>query len=144
MAIVNRTLDASEQKKAFEMSAGAVATGVTLPVCLVPYPCNFLAAEFAAAGLSGSPTAALAVNRFIVGTGFTTWVIAAGGSNTLQAYGTSGPLAAVCVAQGSTLLELQADDLITVTSGGSNAAVTQLAVGIVLQPIMDIKTTFGQ
>lgn len=162
MAIVNRTLDATEQRKAFQFSvssagnSGPLITGATSIVGIVPWPCTFIDAQIAAFGTSGSPTYALALNRFIAGTGFTTWLLATGTSNTPAAFGTSGPgsfgtslfgsLGMVTVGsstQGSTLQSLQANDVLTVTTGGANSAALALAIGYVLQPTVDIKTNYG-
>ena len=153
MAIVNRTLDASEKNKVYELSTQAVATGVTLQVALVPYPANIMGAQIAVWGVSGSPTYALAINRFITGSGVTTIVIGTGTSNTPAEFGTSGPgsfgsslfgsSGMILAAVGSTLLQLQANDVLTLTSGGSNSAVKALSCGVVIQPTTDIKYHFG-
>jgi hypothetical protein len=143
MAIVNRTLDPSEQKKVFSVTAGAVATGVTGIVCMVPSPSTLVAGEIAAFGLSGAPNYSLVVNRFVVGAGVTAITVAVGTSNIPLAYGTSGGWAMVLPASGSTLLQLQANDVLMYQSGVANAAVTGLNVSLVLQPIQDIKLQFG-
>lgn len=145
MAIVNRTLDTTEQRKVFGVVAGAVATGVTGLICAVPYPCVLDEGQIMAFGLSGSPSYAISIQRFIAGTGFTTIVIATGTSNTPPAYGTSGVGSSgiVFVAAGSTLRNLLANDVLAFTSGVANTAVTNLAINVVLRPIQDIKVHFG-
>lgn len=143
MAIVNRTLDPSEQKKVFSVAAGAVATGVSGIVAVVPYPSTLTAGSIAAFGLSGAPNYALVVNRFVVGAGVTAITVAVGTSNIPLAYGTSGSWAMVLPAAGSTLLQLQANDVLMYQSGVANTAVTGLNIGIVLQPIQDVKVQFG-
>ncbi len=143
MAIVNRTLDVSEKRKVMQQNLGLVATGVTAIVAAVPYACTLDAMQIIACGLSGAPTYQLNVDRFIVGTGFTTIILATGTSNTPGAYGTSGVLAAKLVASGSTLLNLLANDLLMVTSGVANTAALSLSVSVVLKPISDVKTQFG-
>lgn len=142
MAIVNRSLDVSEQRKVFKYSDKLMATGVTAPICVVPWPSTIDGAMLAAFGLSGSPTYQVFVNRFIVGTGFTTWALT--GAEVPSAFGTSGVLARgmSMVASGSTLLNLQANDLLTVTSAVANTAST-VSVAVVLKPIQDIKYNFG-
>jgi hypothetical protein len=142
MAVVNRTFDASEQKRPLSFSYAAVATGLTLQSVLVPYASTLNAVRVAAVGISGTPTLDMRVWRFIVGTGVTT---IAGGATTLtmQAVGTSGVQAMVLAASGSTLLNLQAGDVITMTSGGANSAVAQLSGAVVIQALQDIRTTFG-
>jgi len=143
MAIQNRTLDPAEQRKVYEVAAGAVATGVTGIVAYVPYPCLLDAGSIAAFGLSGSPNYSLVVNRFIVGAGVTAITVAVGTSNVPSAFGTSGAFQMVLPASGSTLLQLQANDVLMYQSGVANTAVTGLSIGVVLRPIQDIKLQFG-
>lgn len=143
MAIVNRTLDPSEQKKVYSASAGAVATGVTGIVAYVPGPAILNAGSIAAFGLSGAPNYSLIVNRFVVGAGATAITVGTGTSNVPSAYGTSGSFQMVLAAAGSTLLQLQANDVIMYLSGVASSAVTGLNVSVVLQPIQDIKLQFG-
>ena len=142
MAVTNRTLDASEQRKTIEASYLLTATGVTVLAAQIPYASTLEAVKVAAQGLSGSPTYDLRVWRFIVGTGVTT---IAGGATTLTgvAMGTSGAQSMVLAASGNTLLNLLANDVITLTSGGANTAVTALNVAVVIKAVQDIKTSFG-
>lgn len=143
MAIVNRTLDASEQRKVMSVNAGAVATGVSGVIGVVPWASVLEAGQLTAFGLSGAPTYALVLNRFIVGAGFTAITIAVGTSNVPSAFGTSGSRAMVLPASGSTLLNLQANDVLLYQSGVADTAVTGLNISLVLKPIQDIKTQFG-
>ena len=145
MSVVNRTLDASEQRKTINVAYGAMATGVTSMVAVVPWPCVLEAGQIAAFGLSGAPSYALSLQRFIAGTGFTTIVIATGTSNLPPAFGTSGVgiSGMILPASGSTLLNLLANDVLALTSGVSNTAVTGLIVSLVLRPIQDQKVNFG-
>jgi hypothetical protein len=153
MAIVNRSKDASEQRVVFSQNYAATATSVTLSIGIVPYPCTLDEAQVVGWGLSGAPSYALAVNRFIAGTGFTTIVLGTGTSNIIAEFGTSGAgsfgtslfgsSGMVLAAAGSTLLNLVANDLLTVTSGVANTAVKALSVEVVLRPTQDIKNHFG-
>lgn len=146
MAIVNRSLDASQQRIVLHQAVGAVATGVTTIVGLVPWPSVLDAAQLALNGVSTTPTFELGVNRFIVGAGFTYIILAKGTSNALAYdYGVSGVVTTGMyqAASGSTLLNLLANDQLVLTSGGSNAAVKSLSIGCVLRPIQDIKKYFG-
>jgi hypothetical protein len=98
--------------------------------------------RMAAAGISGSPVAQVAVIRFIAGAGLTS----IGGVATtlaLQTVGTSGLQSAVLAASGSTLLNLLAGDVIAVGLTGTNSAVATLAVAAVVKQTQDIKTSFG-
>lgn len=143
MAVVNRTLDSSEQRKIVEQSFGAIATGVTGIIAQIPYPCVLEKAQMAAFGLSGAPTYSLVVNRFIPGTGFT--AITVGSANVVPAFGTSGVMVvgASLPASGSTLLNLLANDVVMVQSGVANTAATGLSVNLVIRPLQDVKQHFG-
>ena len=143
MGIVNRTKDVSEQYEVLESTFAALATGASAIVAHVPWPCFLKAGKMAAFGLSGSPTAQLVINRFIVGTGLT--AISVGSANALPAYGTSGVMVsgASLPAAGSTLLNLQANDVVMVQIAGSSANVLGLSVELVVQPVQDIKKYFG-
>jgi hypothetical protein len=143
MAVVNRTLDASEQKKVFSVAAGAVATGVTGILAVVPYASTLNAGAIQIFGISGAPNYSVVCNRFIAGAGVTAITVAVGTSNIPLAYGTSGSWSMVLPAAGSTLLQLQANDVLMYQSGVANSAVTGLNMAIVLQPIQDIKVQFG-
>lgn len=142
MAICNRDLDSSQQKYVLEASYGPLATGATQPIAIVPSSSTIVGARVAAFGISGSPTVALTIQRFIVGSGSTSYL---GGFTTLtmQAAGTSGVQSVVIAAAGSTALNLQAGDVIMSTTGGANSAVTGVNVTLVLQATQDIRTYFG-
>lgn len=141
MGVVNRTLDVSLQQNDLQASYGAVVTGATLQLCMIPAPCTLKQVKVAAAGLSGAPTYDLRVLRFIVGTGVTT---IAGGATTLTAtaVGTSGIQSMSLAAAGSSFLNLIAGDVLTLTSGGANTAVVDLSVAVVLQNTQDIVSWF--
>lgn len=147
MAIVNRTLDASEQKRTFTASfysgAAGILNGSTLHCLTVPSDAKIAAIQIACTGLSGAPTVGLSVQRFIVGTGVTT--IQGGATTlTLPEWGTSGTIAMVIASSGSSFLNVLANDVLTLTTaGGTGAASKQLAVSIVLQATQDIKTQLG-
>lgn len=161
MPIINRTLDASQQKEViqnnFTIGAGGVTAIVntsTLVIGIVPYPANIIGAQMYCAGISGAPSIALYVNRFIAGTGFTSIIIGTGTSNLLAAYGTSGPgsfgtslfgsSGMVLAAQGSTIMQCLANDLLVAyQAGGTGSATTMTGVAVVIQPIMDVKYRFG-
>ncbi len=141
MGIDNRTLDVSQQQSESQASYQAVATGATLLVAAIPYPAVLKQIKVAAQGLSGAPVYDLRVWRFIVGTGVTT---IAGGATSLtgQAMGTSGVQSMVLAAAGSSFLNLQANDVLTITSSGSNTAVTGLDIAVVIQATQDIVSWF--
>lgn len=149
MAVVNRTLDATEKRKVgvLQWSNGVtlVGTGVTRVIGIVPWPCTLDAGQIAAFGLSGAPSYELAVNRFIPGSGATAFTIAVGTSNVPPAFGTSGVgiSAMILPASGSTLLNLLPNDVLYFVSGVANTAATYLAISLVLNPTQDIKYHFG-
>lgn len=143
MAVINRTLDNSQQRFVVSTKVGATATGVTGIIAQIETPCVLDAAQMAAFGLSGAPSVQLVINRFIVGTGFT--AISVGSANIVPAFGTSGVMVAGASlpAAGSTLLNLVPNDVIMFQTGVANTAVTGLAVNLVLRPIQDVKKYFG-
>lgn len=142
MAICNRGLDASEQKRTFSNSFPLTGTGVTLPILMVPFNSELQAARLSAVGLSGAPTFDLRIQRFIAGAGVT---ILNPGTTTLTAtaVGTSGIQTVLLAASGSSLVQLLAGDLLTLTTGAANTACAALSVAVVIQALQDIKTQFG-
>lgn len=134
MAIVNRSLDSSEQKDARTVNLRGTVTGKSDVLFHCPYPVSLVSAKSVAVGLSGAPTVALNINRFVVGAGDTSIPLAA--ALTLVAVGTSGPQSFTVT---STAL-LQAGDRLVATQAGTNAACEQLAVAIVIQALQDYKT----
>lgn len=170
MAVLNRTLDVSEQRKVFELTVNtfatgtslyAVPTGATYLIGVVPWASTLDVAQLAAYGLSGAPTYQINVDRFITGTGFTTIILATGTSNLAVAFGTSGigtvgsslvGVSGMILAgfgssiagqSGSTLLNLLANDVLLLRTGGTTAAANSVAVTVVLKPLQDAKTNFG-
>lgn len=143
MALVNRDKDASEQRVDLHKALGAVATGATRQLAVIPYPCTLQLVEAAATGVSNAMQIAFQVNRFVVGAGATAIVL--GISNlVLQNVGTSGPqgfsgLAAV----GSTLLNLAAGDVLQAVSSVSNGNATDLVISCVLKRTQDIVSMYG-
>lgn len=142
MALVNRDKDVSEQREVIHAQLGAVATGITLGCAIVPYSCELQAIRSSAIGLSGTPTAAFTIGRFIAGSGMTNIT---GGATTLThtAVGTSGVQSWSLAASGSSLVQLQSGDVLTLTSAGTNAAVANLAVSFVLKALTDIKNQYN-
>ncbi len=142
MGIVNRTLDASQQRSVLPFAQGTpIGTGITVMAALVPSQSVLQAVTVSATGLSGSPTLDLRIFRFIAGAGAT---MIAGGATTLTAVaaGTSGVQSMVLAASGNSLLNLLANDVLAVITGTSNTAATY-AIGFVVQNTQDIKTSLG-
>jgi len=144
MAIVNRTLDASEQRKTFQVKllAAELVNGVSGIICQVPFASTLDAASIALYGISGAPQFQIAVHR--TGGAGATYVLAVGTSNIPLAFGTSGAWQCVLPASGSTLLLLNAgDNLLYLQGGGSGAAAVNANISVVLKPLQDVKTQFG-
>lgn len=138
MGIINRTLDVSEQYDKVQLYQKATATGVDYFVYRCPRNMQIQTARSYCLGLSGTPTTTLKLTRFVVGAGQTT--ISISGALTNVAFGTSGIQSMSLPAAGSSLLNLQAGDILIATSGGSNAALTDLMVEVVVKNVADIKT----
>lgn len=140
MGIVNRTLDTSEQKELVQQDLVATSTGVDYVIHKAPRAQTLIDAKATAVGLSGTPTATLKLQRFVVGAGLTT--IAISGALTHSAIGTSGTQTFSLPAAGSSLLSLAAGDFLVVTTAGTNAGLAQLLVDVVVQNVQDIKAWY--
>lgn len=143
MAIVNRDLDASEQKDVFFKVTDA-AVGVSQIVYLgkMDYPAVVQSARACAIGVSGAPEAAFVAYRFTSG-GLT--AIALGVSNlVMSALGTSGIAGySGLAAPGATVLNVQADDVLAVITSGANSASTRLLIDVVVKKTQDIVSHNG-
>lgn len=140
MGIVNRTKDVSEQKEVVQKTFTATVTGKDYVVLNAPHALQLSEAKGIAVGMSGAPTATLKLQRFVVGAGLTT--IAISGALTHTAIGTSGAQGFSMPAAGSSLLNLQAGDVLVCTTGGTNAGLEQLNVAVIVKALQDIKTYF--
>lgn len=140
MGIANRDKDASEMNYVVQNTQGALATGVSAWVGAVPSPGQILEWKFSGKGLSGTPTYQLAIARW-TSAGITN--IALGSAVTLAgAFGLSGGLLGATFASNSSLAAVEAGDLLVVNTGGSNTAVTDLVVAVVIKATQDIKKNF--
>lgn len=137
MGIYNRTLDVSEQKKQMDVTINGTVTGKDYIVYRAPGPMLISDARSAGVGLSGTPTSTLKLQRFVTGAGLTT--ISISGALTVTALSTSGALQYSLPAAGSSLLSLQAGDVVVATSAGTNAALEQLYVQLVVYSLQDIR-----
>jgi len=140
MAIVNRDLDASQQKIVVEHQLGAVATGVTRFFFIAPFPCTLEQVRVAAAGVSNAMQLAF---EKITGAGSSGLPI--GISNiVLQNRSVSGIVGfSGLAAVGSTLLNLNYGDVLQVVSSVSNGNATDLIVHAVLKKTQDIVSHDG-
>lgn len=142
MAISNRDLDASEQRKIVHQVIGAIATGVTRYVMQVAQPCVLEQVRAAATGVSNAMTLQVSVDRFVPGAGLTN-IAGMATALVLVNLATSGPQAAVLAASGSTLLALQSGDIVKVVSAVASGNATDLAVSLVLKSSQDIRSFYG-
>jgi hypothetical protein len=138
--IVNRDLDSSEQKKTLPAQVRGTVTGTSHVLAIVPFASQCLGAFEAAVGLSGSPTHRIDVLRFIAGTGVTV-ITGLFNVTPVTAVGTSGVFGMSLIGGSSFLL--QANDVLFLTPGGTNAAVVSTNIDIVIQGLQDIKQTHG-
>jgi hypothetical protein len=141
MAIVNRDLDSSEQLYTMEHTVGALGTGVSAWIGLVPAPGQVLQVALSGRGLSAVPVYTLAVARW-TSAGITN--ISLGQAVTLaSAFGLSGGVVGATYAASSSLAAVQTGDLLVLNTSGANTAVTDLSVAVVIKATQDIKRTFS-
>ena len=143
MAIVNRDKDASEQRYVFTFNS-QVTVGVSglIQLGMVPCGAQILQIAMAALGISGSPTVGLQIQRFVVGSGLTTFALNGSSLLTMQAFSTSGLQLQILPASGNSLALLQKGDLMQLVTSGANTA-AQYVAECVLQILQDVKTDYG-
>lgn len=139
MALVNRDKDTSE-KRIYVNWSGPTSTGISYPLFIVPNNCKIVSAMGTNLGLSGAPVHTLFLNRFIVGTGFTS--IALGTSVLAPAHGTSGSATFAVTAAGVTN-PLQAGDVISLLTGVANTGTVQTTISFAVEVLQDIATAYG-
>lgn len=147
MAIVNRDLGQTEQMRTLASvlsTSVAASAGSSFHAAQVPYPCTLMGIDVAANSVSGAPVISCDIKRWS-GAGVTT-IANVGQSLTVTAHGISTAYQSMSMAAaGSTLLNLQAGDVIVINqnfSGGSVAA-GNMVVTAVVQAIQDFKQSFG-
>lgn len=145
MAITNRDLDVSEQKRTFSFSIGTkLAPNVTAAtMCLgqVPYPSALVGLNLAGHGLSGAPQVELRIQRFIAGAGFT--MLAPGVSAIVPSMGVSGPVGVSLPAAGHSLVQLLTGDVLTLLTAVANTSTDTVTGGFVLKALQDFKADYG-
>lgn len=141
MGIINQNLDASQKRRDQTFAFGAIATGVTNLLSVIPYDAYLQGVNLAAFGISGAPVYSLSVFRATSG-GLTS--VGLGVSLAAVAMGTTGPVGATITGIGATLLR---GDVLCLTSGGANSAVATAALSISVAGSADINkypaTTVG-
>jgi hypothetical protein len=138
MGIINRTLDASEQKQILGAQAVQTVTN-SLEVALgaIPRAMTIVDAQTTCTGISGAPTGIIRVTRF----GGASFFV--GSTFLIPAVGVSGVLGVSLPAAGSTVLNLQKDDVVSIVfGGGTGAAAVSAIVDVVVQNTQDIKTWY--
>lgn len=139
MGIANRDKDASEKNYVVSAQLGAVATGVSTIVGIVPSAGQLLGFQVTGKGLSAVPVYQLAVARWTTA-GITG--VAFGSALTLSAaFGLSGGV--IGASFNSASYALQAGDLLMLNSSGANTAVADSAIAVVIQATQDIKQNCG-
>ena len=140
MAIINRDNGASQQQDVYNVSVGALGTGVTKHLVVVPYPCTLQSIRNSAQGLSNALTLSFEVIR---GSGSSGIAIGISGM-VVQNRSTSGVVGfSGLAAAGSTLLNFQAGDVVQMISSGSNGAVSDLVMQLVVKKTQDIVSYNG-
>jgi hypothetical protein len=118
MAIVNRDLEASEQKRDFKADIAlsvAASAGKVFPLLVVPYASTLVGVKASHFTLSGAPSCDINIQRFIVGAGLTT-IVGVGATLVSTNYSLSGVQSFSMAAAGSTLLSLTAGDVVVVAA----------------------------
>jgi len=140
MSVINRTLDVSEQQENLVLSEKLAVATDALYVYHVPRPMQLQSINVAASGISGSPVGLVEIQRFVVGAGLTT--IPVGNSLAIAAIGTSGVQSVSLPAAGSSLLELQKDDILNVAISGDDSGADNLIISAVVKNLQDIKSWY--
>lgn len=143
MALVNRDKDTTEQRFSLNWAdQDVIGISLLIPLGQVPCAAQFVKTVSYASGLSGSPILGLQLQRFIPGTGFTTFALNGSSLTTVAAYSTSGYQTLAVPPQGSTLGNLVAGDQLFVVTSGANTAATY-NISAVLQVLQDVKSDYG-
>ncbi len=133
MGIVNRSLDSSEQQYVVDYNIRETVTATSDYLHMFPQGGTIQSGKVAGIGLSGTPTLQLALRRFVVGAGDT--LIPIGAALTVIAASTSGPMAYTFSTSA-----VQAGDSLVATHAGTNAALTQVMVSVVIQATQEIRS----
>lgn len=147
MAIVNRDKDITEKIEFCQnviTTTVAASAGLSFHAAQVPYPCTLRSVNVAANSVSGTPVIAVDVKRWS-GAGVTT-ITFVGSTLTVTAHGISTAYQSVSLAaSGSTLLSLQAGDVIVVNQlfSSGNVSAANMVVTASIQAIQDYKEHFG-
>lgn len=145
MAVENRDLGTTQQRETYQLTLGAgasglVGVGTTAVACIVPFPSTLAAGQAVGFGLSGVPAVNIDVTRYNAG-GVTTI------TGMISAFNVPGATIGVqngfTVSSGTSLVNLQTNDVLSVRTSTANTAATQMTVCLVLQALQDIKKHFN-
>lgn len=141
MAIVNRDLDASEQKMVYPFALNPLNVGVTAVAAIVTTPGTLVGAQIQAQGLSGAAVVSCEILRFNAGAGVTGILL--GATLALTSVGTSGPQSYTLPAAGSSLVQVLSGDMIVFRNIPANTAAALFAGSVVIKATQDIKSHLG-
>lgn len=153
MAIINRSLDSSEQKQTFVFFnprfndttgvSNTVITGVTCVFAMVPFAGGVLeSVRYLAQGVSNSMQVQPLILRNT--SGGVTLINPSISNMVLQNLSVSGIVGySGLAATGSTLLQLQVGDGLAFATSVANASAQQLVLEFVVKKTADITQTFG-
>jgi len=137
MAVENRDCGLGQQRDQVHHIVRTLVTGASYLAGLIPYPCALQAGAVGAIGLSGSPILSINVQRLESG-GLTVIPLGLSGI-VLQNANTSGFIGFSGIRTvGSSLLALQTGDLLSVSLSGTNSAVDQVAINLIVQKSQDL------
>lgn len=148
MAIVGRDLDVSERKElltwnsriagqsAIVAAGGVIGISTLVNAIMVPFPCTIQGGAVFSLGNSGSPQVTVNCLRFAAGS--TTFAIGIS-AMVLTVFGTSGVQGLSGLpASGSTLLNLQTNDIVQLVTSAANTAIGELMIQLVVKKTQDI------
>jgi len=141
MGIVNRSMDGSEQRDVTTQNLGAFPVTTTRAIYIAPYPVTLEQIRVSATGISGAPQHKIQCTRFITGAGATSFDVVAAG--VIPVKGTSGVFSMTLPTAGSSLLSLQAKDVLEVVSSVANTGFDDVLYTTVVKALQDIKTYYG-
>lgn len=151
MGVHNMALAHSEQRHAFgfENFDLTLTSGDTGLLVYVPWPSLLEAVNLGAFSVQSSPFLLLTLNRFIPGTGFTSFAL--GTTFAPRSFGTSGVLAGLGVTlsgqfvSGLSGIPLMANDVIGYQVGGTGGTclIDGLCGSAILRPVQDRKYVFN-
>lgn len=145
MAIQNRDNGLSQQRDVLVSRVALPVTGESYGLITVPFPCAVQAAYFSAYGLSGAPQYNIKAHRWLGTAGATSISLGISNITVSVAVGVSGAAQGWSGLNtlGSSLLQLQAGDVLVLGTAGANTGADEVAISIVVQKTQDIVQHFS-